>query len=171
MSAYYFNVEKYQALAYGTNPKGLRLADQVEAHWNEWLQIVKEAKWLKFWVNYDKLHQAGCTPKGRELDDDWALLKGFKKPIRISNIALLIYTNAVWGWGIEDWLHHPEVSVPFSKPINKINKSIIDARKGVRTDKQAVQDLYTKEGYILPEEYKDLDQWLEKLWNDICIER
>ena len=149
-----FNVEKYYSLAYGTNKE---LLDTVEARWIEWLQIVKEASWLKYWVHSPYAPKTSCTIKLNPIDDALAQACCEGVTIRLTGIATLIFSEAVWGFGIEEWLRKPRTST-------RAQKVIQEARA---YDSTILLKSFELEGVsntlLLPQEFYDLDQWLEQL--------
>lgn len=152
-----FNEVKYQSLAYQVSPYGSQFMQKVEDDWSNWLTIVQEAKWLKHWRKSPYYDQEGCTPKGEIVEEA-------QEP-KIGSIALLLYTNAVWGFGIEGWLKRPMIRLrPKGREVDAIRQSIIGARNeqvlynSIDTNDSQYKNL------ILPLEYQDLDNWLEALW-------
>lgn len=94
--------EKYIALAY-SNPRGLALAELVEQHWHEWVAKVEAAPWLRNWVRSPLRGQVATTPRGTICDK----VAGDPDLAPWSSIALAIYTNTIWGIGLDRWLRGP----------------------------------------------------------------
>lgn len=166
-----FTDEKYRALA-GGSPRGRALQLLVDEHWLEWLELVENAPWLRNWSRsplYTKPRKPGpdsCegvdAPSGVEVDGA-ARYKQRK-------IASTIYAEAVWGYGMADWLRGKHV------------RAGTDARTKANTALRTIYNLqnltcpsptrtYTWDdkvyrgcGLLVPCEFGELDRWLEPLW-------
>ena len=150
-----FNSIKYQALAYMVQPYGPKLAEAVEDDWLTWLKTIEKAKWLKRWRHYLSTHSSYATPKGNLLE-----LSTFDA--QLNSIALLLYSNAVWGFGIEDWLKRANPKKVTT--IESLNNSV---SKLFTPSNFFDQQILKRTNLLIPQEYGDLDRWLEKLWLDI----
>ena len=155
-----FNVVKYQALAYMVKPYGPKMVDAVEEDWRTWLQIVSKAEWLKKWKHYRAVHSLSTTPKGEVLDLS-------PEDSRINSIAILIYSNAIWGFGIEEWLKN--TTCARLGYVSAVDASIIKTRKEPSNKNFYDQQVLEKSNLLIPREYGDLDRWLEKLWTEIIF--
>lgn len=152
------NEVKYQALAYLVKPYGHRMLDLVEDQWSDWLMIVSQAKWLKRWQNFD---EPCSTPKGTLIE------KPFNR--KAGNVALRLYINAVWGFGVEGWLKRPTVKAVRGREIDCIKKSISEnyTRSIYWSSNFYDTSILETTGLLIPIEYGDLDRWLETLWDQI----
>ena len=165
-----FTDEKYRALAGGC-PQGKMLQILVDEHWVEWLKIVEEAPWLRNWNRsplYAQRHgrnaPTGHTDLPSGVEDNTLAYYSQRK------IASAIYAEAVWGYGMADWLR------------NKQSKARPDARTKNNAALRTIYNLqnltspnptrtYTWDDKIyrgcellVPCEFGDLDRWLEPLW-------
>ena len=108
-----FSKNKYIDLA-GSNKTGLRLRQLVEDRWIEWVDQVARAPWLRNWKNSQLLGCTGCTPCGHLVTTSMVeeferahkvmLYNGPHRLIDCSSVALVIFSSAVWGFGVEGWL-------------------------------------------------------------------
>lgn len=161
-----FTDEKYRALAAG-NPQGILLQILVDAHWADWLTLVENAPWLRNWLrsNLHAKHQntntKAFTPSGAKVDTT---------RFRQHKIADAIYAEAVWGYGMVNWLRgkHVVAGIDAHTKANTALKTICKlqgvtspntARKYLWDDK-----IYRGCGLLVPCEFGDLDRWLEPLW-------
>lgn len=169
--------EKYMSLAY-SNPRGIALADLVEEHWHEWVAKVEAAPWLRNWVRSPLRGQVATTPRGKicervAKDADLAPWSG---------IALAIYTNTVWGMGLDRWLRGPAQTLEQASKTRlgaaggktRVNEPMICILKlqNVKCPNQArtyMWDdvLYRGCGLHVPVEVGELDRWLEPLWLEV----
>lgn len=156
-----FDVEKYVAIAY-QQPVGIILHKMVEDEWDSWQKKVSEAPWLKHWNRSQALHERSLKPSGVSC----AEYAG-------GSLPLLLYTTAVWGFGVESWLKGPSMALrPLSKSsairVNEPMKFILDRQhvKSPSAERAYLWDdiLYRGCGISLPTEFGDLDRWLEPLW-------
>ena len=134
-----FNIEKYVALAHMQPPRGIALCTLVEGNWQQWLDIVEKAVWLRTWSN-SSLKTAGS----------------------IEGVAQAIYTSAVWGYGMDKWS-------PYSKRGSKASMDVLVKLQGGRASlgtRTLVWDTHLQEscGALVPVEYATLDRWLEPMW-------
>lgn len=151
-----FNVEKYTAMAY-QQPRGLALQDLVEERWDDWCDTVTRAPWRTYWKRSAYWKQQCRTPR-----DQLATISG------CGSVPLVIFSRAVWGFGIEEWLKMRGRAA--RKPLYEIlhlqgvrDPRIITQRTHMLDDK-----LYRGCGLQLPAEFGDLDRWLEPLWQQVC---
>lgn len=134
-----FNLDKYIALAHMQPPRGITLCGLVEENWQQWLDIVEKAAWLRTWVS---------------------------SPLRVSGsvegIAQAVFTSAVWGYGIDRWS-------PYSKKGSKASMDALIKLQGGRASlgtRTLVWDTQLQKscGAFVPVEYAALDRWLEPMW-------
>lgn len=122
-----FSEDKYVDLA-GSNPVGLRLRKLVEAHWIEWVAQVATAPWLRNWQRSQLLGCEGCTPEGHRVTpkmiEDFRACNGLpeakdlsaQKVANCGEIAIVIFSSAVWGFGLDGWLRNSKLSLrPFNE--------------------------------------------------------
>ena len=165
-----FTDEKYRALA-GGSPQGKTLQILVEERWLEWLEIVENAPWLRNWTrssfyikkNADALGVAGTSGPSGEMVDGAAQYRQRK-------IASAIFAEAVWGYGMADWLRgkHVHAGTDARTKANTALRTIYNlqnltcpnpTRKYTWDDK-----IYRGCGLLIPCEFGELDRWLEPLW-------
>lgn len=155
-----FNDEKYRALAYGS-PQGKVLQTLVDTHWIEWLEIVEAAPWLRSWTRsplYVRKQNIQAVivdnPSGKTLPNA-AYFKQYK-------IANAIYSNAVWGYGLSDWLRGENaVAKTALRTIYKLQNL---ARPNPLRNYTWDDKIYRGCGILIPCEFGELDRWLEPLW-------
>ena len=147
-----FNTEKYVAIAF-QQPKSIKMRDMVEDQWSEWASIVAEAPWRGYWKKSVYMRQPNVTPSGASYVDEGC-----------GNVPLAIYTTAVWGFGVEEWLKTQGRAA--NSPVREIIRlqgvrepKVIGQRKNMWDDK-----LQRGCGIILPAEFGWLDRWLEPMW-------
>lgn len=147
-----FNVEKYKALTYG-NPKGVQFRQLIDANWKDWLEIVENASWLSNWRQSDiyKVDRAAVSPGG-------CVYAGYPRQI----IAANVFAEAVWGFGLADWLRGDRVSPEVPRSLYRLQ--CVKCPNALRNH-QWDQPIYRGCGIQIPCEYGDLDRWLESLWN------
>ena len=163
----HLNVEKYVALAFG-QPRGRKLQDLVEERWPEWCAQVNTSLWLRYWK---KTAAYGCetlTPKGESLGK-WGC----------GNVPLVVYTTAVWGFGVDDWCriqagHATRISD--GKPGSTYRGKILNEPMAEILKLQGIKDLRLERAYSwdaefdklhdisIPAEFGMLDRWLDQLW-------
>jgi hypothetical protein len=151
-----FNVEKYTALAY-QQPRGKLLQQLVEEHWDDWCEIVAKAPWKTYWKK-SKYYKQQCVSPG----DSTRPVYG------CGTVPLAIYSCAVWGFGIEEWLkltgrkaRAPVYEVLRLQEVK--DPSTILGRKNMWDEK-----LLRGCGMQMPSEFGYLDRWLEPLWQQVC---
>lgn len=151
-----FNTEKYVALAY-QQPKGRMLQTQIEARWDEWCRIVTQAPWKTYWKKSDYWKQQCVTPA-----DYICLEKG------CGNVPLAIFSCAVWGFGIEEWLK--KTGRAAKAPVREILRlqGVRDPATTIHRAHMWDSRLYRGCGMVLPSEFGYLDRWLEPMWQQIC---
>lgn len=163
-----FTDTKYKSLA-GGNSEGLALQVLVDEHWHEWLEIVEDAPWLRNWVRsklYVKGPAMGCdeadTPSGGKVDGT-ARYKQHK-------IASAIYADAVWGYGMSDWLRgkHTNANAGARTRTNPALRAILGLQNVARPNSARTytwdDKIYRGCGLLVPCEFGELDRWLEPLW-------
>lgn len=165
-----FTDEKYRALA-GGNPAGKALQILVDEHWLEWLELVENAPWLRSWTRsplYVKKSETAQGVDGTDLPSGETVDGAARYKQR--KIASAIYAEAVWGYGMADWLRGKHV------------KAGTDARTKANTALRTIYNLqgltcpnpsrnftwddkiYRGCGLLVPCEFGELDRWLEPLW-------
>lgn len=151
-----FNVEKYTALAY-QQPRGLLLQELVEQNWDEWCRIVAQAPWKSYWKKSRYWGQRCVTPSDKLCSVS-----------SCGNVPLTIFSSAVWGFGIEEWLKKQGRAA--RAPVSELLKL-----QEVRDPRVVIQRTYMWDakllrgcGMQLPAEFGDLDRWLEPLWQQVC---
>lgn len=167
-----FNRKKYQALAYH-NPLGVKLSELVEEAWLDWVQIVDEAPWLSNWKKSPYLmHKPGTLKAALDCKEPATTpLGALVEPGHQAHIALKIYTEAVWGYGVFGWLS-ADTKATGEISTNPALRSLYDLQ-GVRCPNAARTHLidnpiYRGTGLIVPCEFGDLDRWLEPMWFELC---
>lgn len=169
-----FTDEKYRALA-GGNPQGLTLQLLVEEHWLEWLETVETAPWLRNWTRSPLYTKKGPKAQASALN-----LDGTDSPSgeRVDGaqyyaqrkIASAIFAEAVWGYGMADWLRgkHIHAGTDARTKANTALRTIYNLqnltcpnplRNYTWDDK-----IYRGCGLLIPCEFGELDRWLEPLW-------
>lgn len=165
-----FTDEKYRALA-GGNPAGKALQILVDEHWLEWLELVENAPWLRSWTRsplYVKKSETAQGVDGTDLPSGEMVDEAARYKQR--KIASAIYAEAVWGYGMADWLRGKHI------------KAGTDARTKANTALRTIYNLqgltcpnpsrnftwddkiYRGCGLLVPCEFGELDRWLEPLW-------
>ena len=148
--------DKYIDLA-GQNPTGVKLLREVEQEWQDWLNIVRGASWLRYYAKTEP----GCSPMGvQQVGPE-------------SELALQIFSSAVWGFGLEKWLSTKGVYKPMypygqALDINLPSQTIMRLRQPRVILKEALWDLelHTSTRMLIPSEYVALDCWLEPLYQN-----
>lgn len=151
---YHFSPTKYEALGF-QRPAGLQLLKMVEDSWLDWIVLVEKAFWINWWGSSSYVEQLpyGRTPQGRIVN----------KSSKYSNVALRIFTTAVWGYGIVGWLRGQKIETETKAESNaeKLMHSLRgDSVNLNKFDRQIFFDL----GIYVPTEIGTLDRWLEPLW-------
>jgi len=185
------NVEKYQALAYMTPPYGPLLKQKVEQKWLDWVETIAEAPWINHWVNSPLVEQLvaqsnqseqsleAYTPGGELVPTNKCIAHTRGQELFIGKLCLYIFTNATWGFGVEDWLNKPYGMLPKSKiRVNRslplMISSILKAQglKNLPLNRKLLWDppIYRGCGLQIPPEYGTFDRWLEKLWFEVLEE-
>ena len=165
-----FTDEKYRALA-GGSPAGKALQILVDEHWLEWLELVENAPWLRSWTRsplYVKKSETAQGVDGTDLPSG-EMVDGAAR-YKQRKIASAIYAEAVWGYGMADWLRGKHI------------KAGTDARTKANTALRTIYNLqgltcpnpsrnftwddkiYRGCGLLVPCEFGELDRWLEPLW-------
>lgn len=165
-----FTDEKYRALA-GGSPAGYMLSILVDKHWLEWLELVENAPWLRGWTRSPLYVKKSETTQGVEGTDlpSGEMVDGAAR-YKQRKIASAIYAEAVWGYGMADWLRGKHI------------KAGTDARTKANTALRTIYNLqgltcpnpsrnftwddkiYRGCGLLVPCEFGELDRWLEPLW-------
>lgn len=170
-----FTDEKYRALA-GGSPAGKALQILVDEHWLEWLELVENAPWLRNWVrsplyvkpNARAQAKAALDVAGTDLPSG-EMVDGASRFAQ-RKIASAIYAEAVWGYGMADWLrgNHVVMGTDAKTKANTALRTIYNlqclkcpnpARNYTWDDK-----IYRGCGLLVPCEFGELDRWLEPLW-------
>lgn len=164
-----FTDEKYRALA-GGSPRGKALQQLVDEHWLEWLETVENALWLRNWSRsplYVKPNaDAGVDDTDLPSGESARGIEYYKQ----RKIASAIYAEAVWGYGMADWLRgkHVHAGTDARTKANTALRTIYNmqalscpsaTRKYTWDDK-----IYRGCGLLVPCEFGELDRWLEPLW-------
>lgn len=139
------NRDKYIFLAY-MSPKGLRLANNVEAHWTEWLALVEGAPWLRTFKNSPRLRG-----KARARTPSGAIVDGWPRFMH-HEIADALYSSAVWGFGVD--LKH-ETDVFWRQELTRLQGSWNPLAGSMNVLNKLEP---------LPIPYRELDDWLERYW-------
>lgn len=151
-----FNVEKYTALAY-QQPRGLLLQELVELNWAEWCRTVAEAPWITYWKKSQYWKQPCVTPA-----DLHCSVMG------CGNVPIAIYSCAVWGFGVEEWLK--KTGRGMRAPMHDILRlqGVKDPRVSLQRAHMWDAKLLRGCGMQMPSEFGELDRWLEPLWQQVC---
>lgn len=166
-----FNAEMYKAIAYSSSA-GVQLDALVHKHWDQWVQLVAEAPWLKNWTRsylYPKAAEGVTRDQLRSVLSNWETL------------AQALYVEAVWGYGIRDWLHGEAAviskdckdckgSKKYSFGTNEALRRILELQcSRWPSDTRTYlwdQKIYMGCGILVPCEFGDLDRWLRSLVRD-----
>lgn len=165
-----FTDEKYRALA-GGSPAGKALQILVDEHWLEWLELVENAPWLRSWTRsplYVKKSETAQGVDGTDLPSG-EMVDGAAR-YKQRKIASAIYAEAVWGYGMADWLRgkHVHAGTDARTKANTALRTIYNlqgltcpnpSRNFTWDDK-----IYRGCGLLVPCEFGELDRWLEPLW-------
>lgn len=165
-----FTDEKYRALA-GGSPAGKVLQILVDEHWLEWLELVENAPWLRSWTRsplYVKKSETAQGVDGTDLPSG-EMVDGAAR-YKQRKIASAIYAEAVWGYGMADWLRgkHVHAGTDARTKANTALRTIYNlqgltcpnpSRNYTWDDK-----IYRGCGLLVPCEFGELDRWLEPLW-------
>lgn len=165
-----FDTEKYIALAF-QQPRGIRLQNWVEDHWTEWCDIVEEAAWLRGWKLRPTHKQPCMSPRG----------KAYSR-LGCGNVPLVIFTTAVWGWGVDQWLKMDGTRRgTVDGGSNRANPALIElymAQDSRHVENGAYCTFWHWDDQIaqqheinIPCEFGDLDRWLSPIWDAIVQNR
>lgn len=165
-----FTDEKYRALA-GGSPAGKTLQILVDAHWLEWLELVENAPWLRSWTRSPLYVKKSAVAQGVDGTDlpSGEMVAGAAR-YKQRKIASAIYAEAVWGYGMADWLRgkHVHAGTDARTKANTALRTIYNlqgltcpnpSRNFTWDDK-----IYRGCGLLVPCEFGELDRWLEPLW-------
>lgn len=165
-----FTDEKYRALA-GGSPAGKALQILVDKHWLEWLELVENAPWLRSWTRSPLYVKKSETARGVDGTDlpSGEMVDGAAR-YKQRKIASAIYAEAVWGYGMADWLRgkHVHAGTDARTKANTALRTIYNlqgltcpnpSRNYTWDDK-----IYRGCGLLVPCEFGELDRWLEPLW-------
>ena len=165
-----FTDEKYRALA-GGSPAGKALQILVDEHWLEWLELVENAPWLRSWTRSPLYVKKSAVAKGVDGTDlpSGEMVDGAAR-YKQRKIASAIYAEAVWGYGMADWLRgkHVHAGTDARTKANTALRTIYNlqgltcpnpSRNFTWDDK-----IYRGCGLLVPCEFGELDRWLEPLW-------
>ena len=151
-----FNTEKYTALAY-QQPRGLLLQELVELNWDSWCEVVLQAPWKTYWKKSTHWKQQNVTPA-----DLPCCIGG------CGSVPLAIYSAAVWGFGVEEWLKltGQKARAPMHEVLRM--QGVQDPRVVIHRTYMWDAKLLRGCGMQMPSEFGDLDRWLEPLWQKVC---
>ena len=151
-----FNVEKYTALAY-QQPRGKLLQQMVEERWDDWCEIVAKAPWKTYWKR-SKYYKQQCVSPVDSVCPAYGC----------GTVPLAIYSCAVWGFGVEEWLKLTGRKA--RTPLYEILKlqGVRDPRVITQRKNMLDEKLLRGCGMQMPAEFGDLDRWLEPLWQQAC---
>lgn len=151
-----FNTEKYTALAY-QQPRGKLLQHMVEDHWDDWCNIVAKAPWRTYWKRSKYWNQRCVTPSDKTCNVS-----------SCGNVPLTVYSCAVWGFGVEEWLKKQGRAA--RAPVYEVLKlqGVRDPRVVLQRTHMWDEKLFRGCGMQMPAEFGDLDRWLEPLWQQVC---
>lgn len=177
----HINVDKYEALAYLSDPYGRLLLKKVENEWPRWLHTVAEASWLSHWTRSKLIvgNNRALTPGGHTVDPEHSQAHLHNKLVDVSRLGLQLFIDAVWGFGIEQWLKYPWGSNAASCTKTKNNYplmiSTILKAQGVKSLPLSRKELWDQPiyrgcGLEVPPEFGTLDRWLENLWLEVVEE-
>lgn len=165
-----FTDEKYRALA-GGSPAGYMLSILVDKHWLEWLELVENAPWLRSWTRSPLYVKKSAVAQGVDGTDlpSGEMVDGAAR-YKQRKIASAIYAEAVWGYGMADWLRgkHVHAGTDARTKANTALRTIYNlqgltcpnpSRNFTWDDK-----IYRGCGLLVPCEFGELDRWLEPLW-------
>lgn len=165
-----FTDEKYRALA-GGSPAGKALQILVDEHWLEWLELVENAPWLRSWTRSPLYVKKSAVAQGVDGTDlpSGEMVDGAAR-YKQRKIASAIYAEAVWGYGMADWLRgkHVHAGTDARTKANTALRTIYNlqgltcpnpSRNFTWDDK-----IYRGCGLLVPCEFGELDRWLEPLW-------
>lgn len=165
-----FSDEKYRALA-GGSPAGKTLQILVDEHWLEWLELVENAPWLRSWTRSPLYVKKSAVAQGVDGTDlpSGEMVDGAAR-YKQRKIASAIYAEAVWGYGMADWLRgkHVHAGTDARTKANTALRTIYNlqgltcpnpSRNFTWDDK-----IYRGCGLLVPWEFGELDRWLEPLW-------
>ena len=165
-----FTDEKYRALA-GGSPAGKALQILVDEHWLEWLELVENAPWLRSWTRSPLYVKKSAVAQGVDGTDlpSGEMVDGAAR-YKQRKIASAIYAEAVWGYGMADWLRgkHVHAGTDARTKANTALRTIYNlqgltcpnpSRNYTWDDK-----IYRGCGLLVPCEFGELDRWLEPLW-------
>lgn len=176
-----FSDEKYRALA-GGSPAGKMLQILVDDHWLSWLEVVENAPWLRNWSRsplYTKKNAQAQARSAQGVDGMDSPSGGTVDGARWfaqRKIAQAIYAEAVWGYGMADWLRgkHIRAGTDARTKANTALRTIYNlqglvcpspSRNFTWDDK-----IYRGCGLLIPCEFGELDRWLEPLWQEALAE-
>ena len=151
-----FDTEKYVAIAF-QQPRGKLLQQMVEERWDDWCYIVAKAPWKTYWKRSKYWNQRCMTPS----DNTCSV-------ISCGNVPLTVYSCAVWGFGVEEWLKKQGRAA--RTPVYEILKlqGVRDPRTIMNRTHMWDEKLFRGCGMQMPAEFGDLDRWLEPLWQQAC---
>lgn len=151
-----FDPEKYIALAY-QQPRGKLLQELVETHWDDWCRLVAESPWKTYWKRSKYWKQQCVTPSDKLCNVS-----------SCGNVPLTVYSCAVWGFGVEEWLKLAGRKA--RAPVYEILKlqGVRDPRVVTQRTHMFDEKLLRSCGMQLPAEFGTLDRWLEPLWQQVC---
>lgn len=161
-----FNVDKYKYLA-GHPYITTKFLEIIDEHWTGWFEKVEHAPWLRNWTRSDMYTcnvDYTLTPTGRKIECHYVHAR----------IAEALFAEAVWGYGMLDWLGTGS-SIENSETCHNLAMKSILALQKVRKPNVARtymwdDRIYRGCGKLVPCEFGDLDRWLAPLWQQTLIE-
>ena len=170
------NTDKYRALAYLTNPQGNMMLRKVNDRWYEWINIVSTAPWLRHWSKSYLLNsnEYAHNPAGQPTERNKCVATIGNRTVDVASISHKIFIDAVWGFGIEDWLRYPWGIDGNKQQYPTIVATILDAQglTQLPISRKQMWDrpIYMGCGLEIPPEFGVLDRWLDKLWYEVLDE-
>lgn len=172
-----FSDEKYRALA-GGSPAGKALQTLVTENWLSWLEIVENAPWLRDWTRsplYTKKNAQARTAASQNVDGTGSpsgeTIDGARWFAQ-RKIANAIYAEAVWGYGMSNWLRekHVRTGPDGHTKSNAALRTIYNLQGLVCPNPTRTytwdDKIYRGCGLLVPCEFGELDRWLEPLWQE-----
>lgn len=172
-----FSDEKYRALA-GGSPAGKVLQTLVTENWLSWLEVVENAPWLRDWSRsplYTKKSAQAQTAASQNVDGtdgpSGETVDGARWFAQ-RRIANAIYAEAVWGYGMSNWLRgkHARTGSDVHTKSNTALRTIYNLQGLVCPNPTRTytwdDKIYRGCGLLVPCEFGELDRWLEPLWQE-----
>lgn len=115
------------------NVRGKEILSKVEANWSQWSHITESSEWSRFYGKRGKLTLRAPSPKGTSAG---------------SIAASDIFAAAVWGYGFDKWTARQSAEC-------------VERLRGTKSFLWYYPWLV--EGIYVPQEFAQLDLWLESL--------